>query len=129
MTIDEYASDIHSWIKTIRKRTAASCVWVLGHSEGGLVALKAAQDTTDICGRSWSRPRDAQLLKQADPSAKLEFIADANHVLKTVRSDKRNENLATYTNPDLPLADSIVETIATFVHACSKDHPAPDTGR
>jgi uncharacterized protein len=50
VTIDEYASDIHSWIKTIRKRTAASCVWVLGHSEGGLVALKAAQDTTDICG-------------------------------------------------------------------------------
>ena len=50
VTIQDYASDVHAWIATIRKRTGVSCVWVLGHSEGGLVALKAAQDSHDICG-------------------------------------------------------------------------------
>src|SRR5208283_1462573 len=28
----------------------APCVWLLGHSEGALVALVAAQDPTNICG-------------------------------------------------------------------------------
>jgi pimeloyl-ACP methyl ester carboxylesterase len=32
------------------KQTGAPCVWVLGHSEGGLVALAAAQKLTEICG-------------------------------------------------------------------------------
>lgn len=48
--IADYAGDVRSWIAVIRKRTGAPCVWVLGHSEGGLVALVAAQDAPDICG-------------------------------------------------------------------------------
>ena len=50
VTIADYAGDVRTWIDTIRKRTGAPCVWVLGHSEGGLVALAAAQGATDICG-------------------------------------------------------------------------------
>lgn len=50
VTIADYAGDVHSWIAAIRKRTSAPCVWVLGHSEGGLVALVAAQSAPDICG-------------------------------------------------------------------------------
>lgn len=50
VTIADYAADVHSWITVIRKRTGVPCVWVLGHSEGGLVALAAAQGATDICG-------------------------------------------------------------------------------
>ena len=38
-TIAGYASDIRSWVSTLRARTGASCVWLLGHSEGALVAL------------------------------------------------------------------------------------------
>ena len=49
-TIADYTDDVRSWIAVIRKRTNVSCVWVLGHSEGGLVALAAAQRTPDICG-------------------------------------------------------------------------------
>lgn len=51
VTIADYASDTANWIAAIRKRTDAPCVWVLGHSEGALVALAAAQ-TGDaaICG-------------------------------------------------------------------------------
>jgi pimeloyl-ACP methyl ester carboxylesterase len=51
VTIADYAADVHAWIAAIRERTTAKCVWVLGHSEGGLVALVAAQEKPDdICG-------------------------------------------------------------------------------
>lgn len=50
VTIGDYASDAHQWINVIRAKTGARCVWVLGHSEGGLIALKAAQAPEGICG-------------------------------------------------------------------------------
>ena len=50
VTMADYAADIHAWARTLRVRTGAPCVWVLGHSEGGLAALVAAQDTSDLCG-------------------------------------------------------------------------------
>lgn len=48
--IADYAADTHAWVKSIRERTGARCVWVLGHSEGGLVALASAQQPAGICG-------------------------------------------------------------------------------
>ena len=50
VTLADYAKDAHGWAKTFRARTGAGCVWLVGHSEGGLVALKAAQDSSGICG-------------------------------------------------------------------------------
>jgi pimeloyl-ACP methyl ester carboxylesterase len=50
VTIGDYAADTHSWVESIRAKTAAKCVWVLGHSEGSLVALAAAQQPQGICG-------------------------------------------------------------------------------
>ena len=207
VTIEDYATDVHAWVTTIRKRTGVSCVWVLGHSEGGLVALVAAQHTADICGlilvstpgrplgkvlreqlqsnpanapilgnaisildaldagqavdatkidpalmplfapqvqrflmsewrldpatllAGYTKPvlivqglrdlqvglQDAQRLKHANPRAELALVANANHVLKTVRTPDRSENFAAYSNPDLPLADNVVDVISTFI--------------
>ena len=50
VTLGDYAADAHAWARSIRDRTKAKCVWLLGHSEGGLVALTAAQQPKDICG-------------------------------------------------------------------------------
>ncbi len=50
VTIDDYVADVGAWIEVIRKETGVSCVWLLGHSEGGLIALAAAQKLPDICG-------------------------------------------------------------------------------
>ena len=50
VTIGDYAADTHSWVAAIRKRTGADCVWLLGHSEGSLIALAAAQQPEGICG-------------------------------------------------------------------------------
>ncbi len=50
VTIMDYTDDVRSWIQSIRKSTGASCIWLLGHSEGALVALAAAGDAKDVCG-------------------------------------------------------------------------------
>ncbi len=50
VTIPDYAADVHSWVGAIRRTTGVPCVWVLGHSEGGLVALAAAQGGSEVQG-------------------------------------------------------------------------------
>jgi pimeloyl-ACP methyl ester carboxylesterase len=50
VTIGDYATDVRSWIVSIRHKTGAKCVWLLGHSEGSLIALAAAQQPSGICG-------------------------------------------------------------------------------
>jgi uncharacterized protein len=207
VTIADYATDVRSWIAAIQQRTSTTCVWLLGHSEGALVALAAAQNPQNICGlilvAAAGRPmsevlreqlksnpanapildqalaaidslvagktvdasrlnpvllplfnpavqkflidafsydpaalaarydgpililqgkrdlqvavRDAELLKQANSRATLVLLSDTSHVLKSVTSDDRNANIATYANPNLPLAPGVVDTIANFV--------------
>jgi hypothetical protein len=50
VTIPDYVADVYAWMTVIRQRTRTSCVWLLGHSEGGLVALAAAKNAQDVCG-------------------------------------------------------------------------------
>lgn len=49
-TIEGYAADAHAWAALAAKRSGSKCAWLVGHSEGGLVALQAAQDPRDLCG-------------------------------------------------------------------------------
>ncbi len=207
VTIDDYALDVHSWATAIAAKTGARGIWVLGHSEGGLVALTAGQLPAGLCGlilvAAAGRPlgailreqlagnpantpvldqamaalesleagrhadvsgmhpallplfgpavqdflinqmakdpaqliaattlpvliiqpardiqvslADAARLHAAAPAAQLYIVPDANHVLKSVTSDDRNANIATYASPDSPLAPGIAEVIADFV--------------
>ena len=50
VTIADYATDTHAWVAAIQKQTGGKCVWLLGHSEGSLIALAAAQEPQGICG-------------------------------------------------------------------------------
>lgn len=51
VTIGDYAGDTLAWAEFMRKRTGASCAWLLGHSEGGLIALRSAVSAAEgICG-------------------------------------------------------------------------------
>ena len=61
VTIADYVTDTHQWVDALRKRTGAPCVWLLGHSEGGLVAVAAAQQPLGLCG----------LILAASPGRKL----------------------------------------------------------
>lgn len=206
-TFAGYGDDVKAWVAVLRKETGAPCVWVLGHSEGGLVALSSAREVADECGlllvsvpgrrmadvlraqlrenpgngpllpyalpavdaleqgrhvdtkdmppvllglfrpavqdflismlaldpprlvAAVSKPvlilqgqrdvqvteSDAQLLKKGDPRATLVLLPNVNHVLKTVASDDRQANIATYADPKLPLAPGVVDAIAGFL--------------
>ncbi len=48
-TFADYDGDVRAWVETARRRTGQKCVWVAGHSEGGLVALRAAGGP-NVCG-------------------------------------------------------------------------------
>jgi pimeloyl-ACP methyl ester carboxylesterase len=45
-----FADDANAWAAELRRRTRARCVWLLGHSEGTMHALLAAQTSRDLCG-------------------------------------------------------------------------------
>lgn len=47
--IADYAADSRAWVAAARQATGARCVWLAGHSEGGLVALAAAS-APHVCG-------------------------------------------------------------------------------
>jgi uncharacterized protein len=68
VTAADYAADVQAWSKVARARTGRVCIWLLGHSEGGLVALQAAQAPAGICGlilvSSIGRPMGAVLREQ-----------------------------------------------------------------
>jgi hypothetical protein len=61
--------------------------------------------------------RDAQLLRGAQPKVKLILLPATNHVLKEIASDDRRANIATYSDPGLPLAPGVVSAIADFIKA------------
>jgi pimeloyl-ACP methyl ester carboxylesterase len=210
VTIDDYAADVLAWTSAICQRTGVPCVWLLGHSEGALAGLAAAQKAIDFCGvvlvAAAGRPlgevlreqlranpanapvlspamaaidaleagkhvdvsamhpalmqlfaprlqkalinffsydpaklisiiakpvliiqgkrdiqvsaSDAQRLKAANPKAEV-LLADTNHILKTVTSDDRGANVATYADPSLPLTPGVVDAIVKFVNAAA----------
>ena len=207
VTIADYAADAHAWAKAARAATGARCVWLLGHSEGGLVALAAGQDRRDLCGiisvaaagrklgtiireqlvanpanapvlssayaalarlearqrfsnadihpalqplfgeaiqpymidlLSYDPPRlaaslklpllviqgdrdlqvtpvDARALVGVQPKAQLVILPGVNHLLKNVAATDRASNVATYSNPSLPIAPGVVDAVAIFV--------------
>jgi hypothetical protein len=58
---------------------------------------------------------DARKLAAANSSAKLVLMPEVNHVLKSAPAEDRMANMATYANPDLPLAPGVAAAIADFV--------------
>ena len=58
---------------------------------------------------------DAENLKQAKPDAQLTIIPDMNHVMKEVKSDDMSANIATYSNPDLPLKSELLISVNQFI--------------
>ncbi|MEA3062030.1 MAG: uncharacterized protein QOJ94_1811 [Sphingomonadales bacterium] len=94
VTIADYAGDIHAWVKALRAETGARCVWVAGHSEGGLVALASARQPEGICGlvliSAAGRPLD-QIIReqlQANP-ANAPLLPEAFAALDKLKAGQR----------------------------------------
>ena len=211
VTVDDYTDDVQSWVEVLLSETHAPCAWVLGHSEGGLVALASARKLRGGCGfilvSTAGRPMgdvlrdqlkanpangpllgealsaiealeqgrridtkelhpalqalfssavqgflisafsydpsrliadvskpvlvlqgqrdlqvgeaDARRLKEANPHVTLALLPNVNHVLKLVKSEGLNANIATYADPGLPVAPEVVDLISEFVAKAS----------
>lgn len=50
VTLDILAADALLWAQDASRRAGTDCAWLIGHSEGGLVALIAAQTGEGLCG-------------------------------------------------------------------------------
>jgi hypothetical protein len=107
VTIAAYAADAHAWVDMLRAKTGRKCVWLLGHSEGSLVALRAAQDPKGICGvilvsgagRPYGEVIRAQL--RANP-ANAPLLASGEAALDQLEAGKRVDG-ATLPAPLQPL--------------------------
>lgn len=50
VTVDIYARDYKDWAETITTQTGRSCIYMLGHSEGGMMVSAAAINNETVCG-------------------------------------------------------------------------------
>jgi hypothetical protein len=48
--MSDYAADVRAWMQEAGKRASTPCAWLIGHSEGSLIALITAQQPEGICG-------------------------------------------------------------------------------
>jgi alpha-beta hydrolase superfamily lysophospholipase len=74
------------------------------------IPVLIVQGTTDI----QISVDDARLLYAAKSDAKLLIIDNMNHILKEAEAD-RQKNIATYTNPELPLKQGLIEELVSFI--------------
>lgn len=59
-------------------------------------------------------PTEAALLQQCKPIAQLVMLDSMNHILKNAPKN-RSENVATYANPILPLANGFIDALVKFI--------------
>lgn len=81
------------------------------------VPVLIIQGTTDI----QVSVDDARALAAAQPHARLDIIDGMNHVLKTASGDA-SKQMASYGDPNLPLASGLVDVIAQFVRRDAEAH-------
>lgn len=56
---------------------------------------------------------EAELLHNANPKSTLKIIAKMNHIFKEINED--DENLKSYSNPNLPVMPELIESINSFI--------------
>ena len=50
LSFDLYVADARAWAEEAARRTGQPCAWLIGHSEGALVAELAGADNPRVCG-------------------------------------------------------------------------------
>ncbi|WP_209017572.1 alpha/beta hydrolase [Roseibium aggregatum] len=90
VTVEDYAEDVRRWAEKLSSRSGHECIWLLGHSEGGLVALKSVETGgAPVCGlvltATPGRPIGALMREQfkANPGT-APLLPDLNRILATL---------------------------------------------
>ncbi|HYG49013.1 MAG TPA: alpha/beta hydrolase [Allosphingosinicella sp.] len=93
VTVGDYAKDVGAWVAMLRRETGVRCVWLAGHSEGGLVAAASARGE-GVCGAiliaAAGRPLGQVLREQlrANP-ANAPILPDAEAAITALEAGKR----------------------------------------
>ena len=127
VTIADYATDAHQWARVLRAKTGAKCVWLLGHSEGSLVALKAAQQPDGLCGivlASAPGRKLGDVLReqlQSNP-ANAPLLADALPALASLEAGKRVDT----SSMPAPLLKLFAPQVQPFLMDLLKQNPTAE---
>ena len=113
VTIADYVADTAAWVKSARAATGASCIWLIGHSEGGLVALAAAQKVEGLCGlvliATAGRPMGDVIKSQLRAnSANAPLIEAADAAIDALAAGRRVD-VSALPQPLVPLFDPAVQ--------------------
>lgn len=126
VTVDDYVQDTLAWIDTIRSKTGARCVWLLGHSEGGVIALAtAARHPDSLCGliliSTPGRALGDVLSEQLHANPANAAIADAGDA--AIRSLMQGQRVDPSTLP-VPLAPLFNPAVQGFLMSLFAQNPA-----
>ena len=92
VTIADYVTDVRGWVNLLRAR-GKPCAWIAGHSEGGLIALAAAQRPAGICGivllAAPGRPLGTVLRAQLKPQLPPAMFAAADAAITRLEQRQR----------------------------------------
>jgi pimeloyl-ACP methyl ester carboxylesterase len=75
------------------------------------IPIEIIQGTSDI----QVSVSDAKLLAAAVPSARLLLIDNMNHVFREVKSREQKDQMSSYTDPSIPIMQSLVEGVRDFI--------------
>ncbi|GLC89225.1 alpha/beta hydrolase [Lysinibacillus piscis] len=97
VTIDVYADDVVQILNTLAAEKAYSSIHVIGHSEGSLIGILAAQKTPvtsfiSIAGAG--RPIDAVLLEQLQGQLPPQLMEEATAALATLKKGAFVQNVS-----------------------------------
>jgi pimeloyl-ACP methyl ester carboxylesterase len=98
VTIADYVADTQAWVQVAKARTGASCVWLAGHSEGGLIALASA-GKPNVCGlvllAAAGRPTGTLIREQlrANP-ANAPLLEQAERAIAELEAGRRTDTSA-----------------------------------
>ena len=97
VTVEAYASDYATWIESRLSDRPQSCLFLLGHSEGGVMAMATAINRQDVCGlillATPGRALDEVLIEQLNANPANAPILD--QAFDAIDSLKNGENVDT----------------------------------
>ena len=87
LRFDHYVDDAKGWIESLNQSPRFSDVWVMGHSEGSLIGMRAAQtsDVSRFISLSGPAQGAAQILSQQLAALPEELATEAEQILQVYR--------------------------------------------
>jgi pimeloyl-ACP methyl ester carboxylesterase len=126
LRFETYINDVVSWISLLKRDNRFSKIILIGHSEGSLIGIIAAQQT-DIAGfislAGVGRTADKILKEQLKSQLTMNLLQESNKILDSLKAGKTVSDI----NPDL--AAIYRPSVQPYMISWIKYDPAQEIGR